>query len=120
MAYYAIDALSRAVYARMVFVETPVFTGLVSASLADRDYAELQGFLAVNPGAGALIVGGGGIRKVRWKLPGSGKRGGIRVIYYWRTAHDQIYMLYLFAKNERSDLTRIQVKQLARTARELQ
>jgi hypothetical protein len=103
----------------MVFVETPVFTGLLSAALADRDYAEFQVFLADKPDAGSLIVGGGGIRKVRWRLPGSGKRGGLRVIYYWRTTHDQIYLLYLFAKNARSDLTREQVKQLASLAREL-
>jgi hypothetical protein len=46
-----------------------------------------------------------GLRKVRWQLPERGKRGGARVIYYWRTAEGQIFLLFLYPKNVRSDLT---------------
>ncbi len=103
----------------MVFVETTVFERLVTASLSDRDYAALQQELADRPDAGRLIEGGAGIRKLRCAASGSGKRGGFRVIYYWRTAEDQIYLLYLFAKNEAQELTRLQVKRLAQQARSL-
>ena len=67
----------------MLFIETSVFTRLVTATLNDADYAALQQSLADRPDAGRLIEGGAGIRKVRWALHGTGKRGGLRVIYYW-------------------------------------
>lgn len=103
----------------MVFIETPVFTRLVKEALSDEDYGAFQQVLAVQPDAGDLIRGGGGIRKVRWALPGRGKSGGIRVIYYWRVRAGQIYLLFLFPKGERSDLTPAQVKQLAKHVKEL-
>lgn len=96
-----------------------MFTSLVTAALSDRDYAALQQELADHPDAGRLIEGGAGIRKVRWAAPGSGKRGGFRVIYFWRKTEVQIYLLYLFSKKVRADLTRAQVKQLAEAARAL-
>ncbi len=55
--------------------------------------------LIVNPEAGSLIPGSGGVRKLRWKGPGRGKRGGVRVIYYARTRHGEIWMLTIYAKN---------------------
>jgi hypothetical protein len=57
--------------------------------------------------------------KVRWALPGGGKSGGIRVLYYWRANADQIYLLFLFGKGERSDLTPVQVRELAKYVKEL-
>lgn len=103
----------------MLFVETPVFTRLVTATLNDADYAAFQQSLADRPDAGRLIEGGAGIRKVRWAMQCAGKRGGLRVIYYWRATEDQIYLLYLFSKNARTDLTRAQIRQLAEAARAL-
>lgn len=103
----------------MIFVETPVFTSLVGELMNDRQYGALQQTLANHPDAGALIKGGAGIRKLRWAMPSSGKRGGFRVIYYWRRSDEQVYMLYLFAKNARSDLSRQQIKELAEAARAL-
>jgi hypothetical protein len=103
----------------VIFIETPVFTRLVREALSDEDYAALQQTLADRPDIGALIKGGGGIRKVRWALPGGGKSGGIRVMYYWRAKADQIYLLFLFPKSARSDLTPDQVKELAKYAKEL-
>jgi hypothetical protein len=103
----------------MLFVETPVFTRLVTAMLSDAEYAAFQQSLTDRPDAGSLIEGGAGIRKVRWAMHGAGKRGGLRVIYYWRIAEDQIYLLYLFSKNARTDLTQAQIRQLAEAARAL-
>lgn len=105
---------------RVIFIETPVFTRRVTSLLTDDAYRRLQQWMASNPDAGDLIKGGGGIRKVRWMAGGGrGKSSGIRVIYFWRVAESQILMLYLFSKNERSDLTPAQVKQLRKLAKEL-
>lgn len=104
---------------RMVFIETAVFERQVAEHLQDDEYAALQDFLSVRPDAGHLIVGGSGLRKVRWSLPGSGKRGGIRVIYVWRVRYDQIHLQYMFTKREASDLTREQIRQLGEQAKKL-
>jgi hypothetical protein len=64
--------------------------------------------------AGAVIPGSGGLRKVRWSLAGTGKRGGLRVIYYWAVAQDRILMLLIYSKNERDDLSAEQVRTLRR------
>ena len=96
----------------MVIIETSVFTRCVKELLSDDQYAELQTAIVVRPDAGDLIPGSHGLRKLRWKIDGGGKRGGMRVIYYWLTADDQLYMLYAFTKAEREDLTRRQIKQL--------
>jgi mRNA-degrading endonuclease RelE of RelBE toxin-antitoxin system len=96
----------------VVFVETAVFTRRVPEHLIDDDYAALQSYLAERPGAGKVIKGSGGIRKLRWAGSGRGRRGGLRLIYYWWTAKDRISMLTVYAKNERDDLTSDQLKQL--------
>ena len=75
------------------FVETKLFTRLVHEYLSDDEYSKLQQALLSNPEAGAIIPGSGGVRKLRWGVAGRGKRGGIRVIYFLRTRHGQIWML---------------------------
>ena len=65
-----------------------------------------------------MIPGGAGLRKLRWAGEGRGKRGGLRIIYYWAVAEGVCLMAYLFAKNEQGDLTRTQLRELARVARE--
>ena len=102
-----------------ILIETPGFTRLVIKTLSDDDYGALQQWLVDEPDAGDLVRGGAGMRKVRWALPGGGKSGGIRVLYYWRANADQIYLLFLFAKGERSDLTPEQVRELAKYVKEL-
>ena len=102
----------------MVFVETPIFTKRVLNLLDDESYAALQTHLAKHPEAGDVIRGGGGLRKIRWAAKGHGKRGGVRVIYYWWTGKDRISMLFLYPKNEMDDLSAEQLK-LLRQALEL-
>ena len=102
----------------MRFVETPVFTALVARHLSDDQYRALQLALLLRPEQGPVVPGGGGIRKLRWAAEGRGKRGGLRVIYYWAATEDVCYMLYAYAKNEQGDLTRAQLRVLARLVRE--
>jgi hypothetical protein len=102
----------------MRFVETPVFTERLREVFEDEAYRALQVALVLRPGQGAVIPGGSGLRKLRWAAAGRGKRGGLRIIYYWAPREDTVYMLYLYAKNEQGDLSRTQVRLLARLVRE--
>ena len=65
---------------RMVIIETSVFTRLIRELMSDDNYSELQDALIQKPDAGSFIPGSGGLRKVRWKVEGKGKRGGVRII----------------------------------------
>ena len=89
----------------MLFIETTTFTKQLPRHLDDDSYAALQAFLSVHPDAGDIIRGSGGVRKIRWTMPGRGKRGGSRVIYYWLVREDHIYLLTLYAKGVKEDLT---------------
>ncbi|CAI4029712.1 Toxin HigB-2 [Nitrospira tepida] len=101
----------------MRFVETPVFTAAVRRQLDDESYRALQLALLLRPTQGPIIQGGAGLRKLRWAAEGRGKRGGVRLIYYWEPASQTFYMLYLYAKNEQGDLTADQLKVLAKLVR---
>lgn len=102
----------------MRFVETSVFTVALRRHLDDESYRALQVALLLRPAQGPLIQGGAGLRKLRWAVPGRGKRGGVRLIYYWEPESRTFYMLYLYAKNEQGDLTSDQLKVLAKLVRE--
>ena len=102
----------------MRFVETPIFTKVITRLLDDESYRGLQAALMLRPEQGPLIRSGGGVRKVRWARPGAGKRSGLRVIYYWAAAERAFYMLYAYSKNEQGDLTPAQTRQLGQLVRE--
>ncbi len=89
------------------FLETQFFTRAITELLTDAEYSELQGTLLVDPEVGDLILGTGGLRKVRCRenRRGKGKRGGIRVIYYWYQNGSLIYMLLAYSKGQQDDLT---------------
>jgi hypothetical protein len=91
----------------MEFIESPAFTRHLSQYLYDEGYRALQNELARNPQAGDLMPGTGGFRKVRWADPrrGKGRRGGLRIIYYYFAGDSQIWLMTLFDKNEASDLS---------------
>ncbi len=94
------------------FRESSLFTRRVLKLLSDDEYAELQGYLQDFAESGAVIVGGGGLRKMRWHAQGRGKRGGLRVIYYVADAYGYVYLVGIYAKNEKLDLTRKEVQDL--------
>jgi hypothetical protein len=102
----------------MEFLETAIFTKQITNLITDDEYQLLQLFLTENPEAGAVISGSGGLRKLRWSGSGRGKRGGIRVIYYFLNKDGQIYMLFAYPKNQQDDLTDNQVNQLRKLIEE--
>ena len=102
----------------MEFLETSIFTKQITDILLDYEYADLQVYLTKQPEAGALIPGGGGLRKVRWKARGNGKRTGIRVIYYQYFSKSQIFMLLAYKKSESTDISKRQLKELAKIVEE--
>ena len=96
----------------MQFIETSIFTRQVTTLLTDDEYSQLQIALSTHPGMGAIIPHSGGLRKIRWSMSGKGKRGGVRAIYYWIVAEDQILMLFMYPKSEKDDLTLQELKVL--------
>jgi hypothetical protein len=82
----------------MEFVEASEFTRYVSEYLGDEEYRKLQNHLATNPGLGDLMPGTGGFRKLRWRDPrrGKGRRGGLRLIYYYFPADHQIWLITFY------------------------
>jgi hypothetical protein len=101
----------------MIFIETSVSTREIKSLLPDEEYRMLQTALMFRPDAGDIIRGGGGLRKVRWNLPGRGKRGALRVIYFWDPP-DAIYMLLPYKKTDQDDLTPEQMKFLRAMVKE--
>lgn len=101
----------------MIFIETSIFTKEIQHLLSDDSYRMLQASLILRPDAGNLIKGSGGLRKIRWNLPGIGKRGALRIIYYWQPP-DTIFMLLPYRKNEQEDLTPDQINLLREIVKE--
>ena len=100
----------------MEIIETPIFTKRISDVLSDDEYRKLQWTLVVNPESGSLIPGTRGLRKLRWDIAGKGKRGGLRIIYYWYMRDEVIYMLLPYKKTEQAELTKKQLNSLSEYA----
>jgi mRNA-degrading endonuclease RelE of RelBE toxin-antitoxin system len=98
----------------MEIVEAPAFTRHLKEYLDDEQYQALQTELVRNPEAGDVMPGTGGFRKMRWADPGRGKgrRGGLRVIYYYFERDQQIWLMTLYGKNEAADLSPAEKKWL--------
>ncbi|NWA65410.1 type II toxin-antitoxin system RelE/ParE family toxin [Pseudomonas reactans] len=96
----------------MIFIETPIFTRRVTELMNHDTYLSLQVALMVNPRAGDVIEGTGGIRKLRVASKGHGNRGGARVIYYHFVTASKIALLMIYPKNEQQDLTNDERKAL--------
>ena len=102
----------------MLFVETSIFTRQVTELLPDEEYKRLQEALLLRPAAGDLIPGSGGLRKLRWRLADKGKRGGVRIIYYWDVPDDIFFMLAVYKKSQKEDLTKQQLAILRKLVEE--
>jgi hypothetical protein len=87
----------------LTIVEAPQFSRLWPDYWTEDEHGEFCSFLAQNPEAGDVIPGSGGCRKVRWSRAGSGKRGGVRVIYFTRARSGEIWLLLIYAKNVRDN-----------------
>ena len=99
---------------KAVFVELPAFERLRADYLNDEAFLRLQQLLMLNPEAGVVIPGTGGLRKLRFgdERRGKGKRSGLRVIYYWWDVGSQFWLFTVFDKDEMSDLTATERKTL--------
>lgn len=100
--------------ARVEFIEAPAFTRHVHEYLNDDGYRALQERLVANPSAGDMMPGTGGFRKMRWadRRRGKGRRGGLRIIYFYFESRQQIWLITLYGKDEASDLTPAEKKAL--------
>jgi len=96
-----------------IFIETTIFTKLIENYLDDDEYLGLQKYLLKYPDKGDIIPGTGGVRKLRWLVSGKGKRGGIRVIYYWKKQDEEIWMLTVYEKSEKSTIPNHIIKKIA-------
>ena len=94
------------------FIETPFFTKALSRYLEDDEYAKLQNYLNEQPDVGVIVPGSGGVRKLRWGSEGRGKRGGLRVVYYLRSARGELWMLTIYGKNVRENIPAHILKQM--------
>jgi hypothetical protein len=86
------------------FIESAVFERVRALYLDDDEYAELQQFMLQNAEAGDLVRGSGGVRKLRWRRKGVGKRGGLRVIYFVHYQPNEFWMLTLYAKAKQENV----------------
>ena len=80
--------------------------------LTDEGYAGLRWHLALYPKAGEVIQNTGGLRKVRWSSGGGGKRGGVRVIYFYAVSQNQVRLLLIYRKGVKDDLSAVEKKVL--------
>ena len=86
-------------------IRTRTFSRRAKRLLPESEIARLEQSIAERPDAHPVVAGTGGIRKARWARPGMGKRGGVRAVYYFQTRAGIVYMLDIYAKSEKSDLT---------------
>lgn len=100
-------------------VELPEFIKRVDKELSKEQKDELLYFLASNPKAGNMIQGTGGIRKLRWASKGKGKSGGSRVIYFYYNEDVPLFLLTIFGKNEKINLTKAERNELHKLVKEL-
>lgn len=103
----------------MTVVETPSFLRDAASNLTEQERFEVVTFLATNPEAGDLMAETGGIRKLRWGRPGMGKRGGVRVIYYYHSESVPLFLLNVFAKNEKANLSKAERNEMRRLVPQL-
>ncbi|CAN5578079.1 type II toxin-antitoxin system RelE/ParE family toxin [soil metagenome] len=100
------------------FRETKAFTKNVLSLLSEESYFTFQDYLQENYQLGDVIPGGNGLRKIRWRTRDTGKRGGVRIIYYFASEKGYIYLLDIYGKSKKTDLDKNQLKLLAEQVQE--
>ena len=103
----------------MTIAELPEYQRRAEKLLSEEERHDIVSYLAAFPKEGDLIRSTGGVRKLRWRQSGRGKSGGVRVIYYFHSERMPLYLLTVFAKNEREDLTQSERNDLAKLVRVL-
>jgi len=98
----------------MTVAELPEYQRRAGKLLSEDERHDLVSYLAAFPKDGDLIRGTSGVRKLRWRRSGQGKSGGVRVIYYFHSERMPLYLLTVFAKNERADLTQKERNELSK------
>src|SRR5690348_10571954 len=99
----------------LTIVETTAFTAEWPRYWTPEEFGDFCAWLALQPEAGAVVPKSGGCRKVRWAVAGRGKRGGVRVIHFNRLANGEIWLLAIYAKNERASIPAHVLKKIAET-----
>ena len=103
----------------ITIAETKPFQRKVAKLLSREEREDLIAYLAEHPSSGVLIEGTGGVRKLRWGRSGRGKSGGVRVIYYFHSEIMPLYLLAVFGKNEKADISGQEKRALAKAVIEL-
>ena len=98
----------------LTVVETLLFQKQWPLYWTEEERGEFAAYIAENAEAGDVVPGSGGIRKVRWRRAGSGKSGGVRVIYFWWLADDKILLLDVYTKGKQEDLAADEIEKLKR------
>lgn len=88
----------------LTIAETPTFAEDADKLWTEAERLEFFAWLAANPEVGEVVPGSGGCRKVRWSRGGTGKRGGVRVIYFTRLACGELWLLLVYAKSVRDNI----------------
>jgi len=99
--------------------ETGMFQRKANQLLSEEEKSDLIAYLSENPQSGALVQNTGGIRKLRWARSGGGKSGGVRVIYYFHSEIMPLYLLTVFGKNEKANISMKEKQVLSKLVREL-
>lgn len=103
----------------MTVVETRPFIEDATRCLPDNEREKFIGYIARSPTAGVLIPGTGGVRKIRWGTTGKGKRGGMRIIYYYHSERIPLFLLTVYAKSRQSDLSSAERAAMRRIAAQI-
>jgi hypothetical protein len=98
----------------LTVVESPIFQKLWPIYWSEEERAEFAVHIAANPSDGDVIRGSGGVRKVRWSRLGTGKSGGVRVVYVVRDAQGEVYLLTLYAKSKSENISLAVLKEIRR------
>ena len=98
----------------LTVVESPIFQKLWPRYWDEDERAEFASFISLNSEAGSVVRGSGGVRKVRWAREGTGKSGGVRIVYLTRSEAGEVYLLTLYAKSESENISLSTLKEIRR------